>query len=482
MSDRPPATTRLSGEDLSFWWLDSPIQPTTMAMLMLLDGTPDHRVLRRAFVRTLAAASKLRERVADAPLGLTLPHWEIDPTFDLDYHVRRRSLPGTRGLEDLFQEVSHDYEAAFDRSRPLWEAYVYDDIGREHRSALFFKLHHAVADGVGANAIFASLTDAERNATAEELTALNGRAYLSNSIRPAPWGPQPSFGSRLLDAARDRVALDLERIGSLATAVKDAMLHPTRIARGVTALRSIAESVRFDSHSPFRSTCGRTRKLATCTLPFTEVRRVKQELQCSMLDLVLTVMARAMGKWYESRGARDVSELLTLVPVAKPDPEGRSAAAVVGNVANGILVRLPIRIADPLLAFQEIRVRMYRKRADPAAEVSPTIADVLSVLPRQFVTWMAEATFSNVDFIVTNTPGILTPRYLAGTEILAAYPFAPVAKNSPASIAFYGYRDQLHIGIDADATILPETDAFGAMIRESFEDLRAASAEERMAV
>ena len=81
-------TTRLSGEDLSFWWLDSPMQPTTMAMLMLLDGSPEPRVLRRAFSRTLAVVPKLRERVADAPLGLTLPHWEPDPTFDLDFHLR----------------------------------------------------------------------------------------------------------------------------------------------------------------------------------------------------------------------------------------------------------------------------------------------------------------------------------------------------------------------------------------------------------
>ena len=70
----------------------------------------------------------------------------------------------------------------------------------------------------------------------------------------------------------------------------------------------------------------------------------------------------------------------------------------------------------------------------------------------------------------------------AGTEILAAYPFAPVAMKSPASIALYGYRDLLHIGIDADATILAETDRFASMIRESFAELQAAVVEERMAV
>jgi WS/DGAT C-terminal domain len=90
------------------------------------------------------------------------------------------------------------------------------------------------------------------------------------------------------------------------------------------------------------------------------------------------------------------------------------------------------------------------KKADPAAGATPALAEVLAVLGRQLVTWMGEVTFGVVDFIVTNVPGILATRYLAGTEILAAYPFAPVARKSPASIALYGYRDRLFIGIDAD--------------------------------
>ena len=79
---------RLSGEDLTFWWLDSPAQPTTMAMLMVLDREPDLDRLRSAFEAAVAAVPRLAQRVRDAPLDLTLPHWEDDPTFDLDYHFR----------------------------------------------------------------------------------------------------------------------------------------------------------------------------------------------------------------------------------------------------------------------------------------------------------------------------------------------------------------------------------------------------------
>ena len=122
-----------------------------------------------------------------------------------------------------------------------------------------------------------------------------------------------------------------------------------------------------------------------------------------------------------------------------------------------------------------VRRSVAEKKADPAAGATPILAELLGVLGRQFITWMAETAFGVVDFIVTNVPGILATRYLAGAEIVAAYPFAPVASRSPASIALYGYRDQLFVGLDADLAAMPDVDAFKDMIRAEFAELGAAA-------
>jgi diacylglycerol O-acyltransferase len=201
------------------------------------------------------------------------------------------------------------------------------------------------------------------------------------------------------------------------------------------------------------------------------MRAIKRELGGSMIDVILTIMARAIGRWHAAHRLTHVRELMTLVPVNLRKPEEWTEKANVGNVSTGILVALPIRLRGVLATYREIHRRMEAKKADPVSGAMPTAAEWLSALPRSLVTWMAEASFGNIDYIVTNVPGILVPRYLAGAEIVSAYPFAPVAMCSPVSVALYGYRDRLFIGLDSDQTSMPDVDKFQEMIQASFAEL-----------
>jgi len=54
-----------------------------------------------------------------------------------------------------------------------------------------------------------------------------------------------------------------------------------------------------------------------------------------------------------------------------------------------------------------------------------------------------------------------------------------VAMKSPVSVALYGYRDRLFIGLDSDETLMPDVEAFTAMIVGAFEELRDAVAAKR---
>ena len=78
-----------------------------------------------------------------------------------------------------------------------------------------------------------------------------------------------------------------------------------------------------------------------------------------------------------------------------------------------------------------------------------------------------------VQLIVTNVPGIMMPRYVAGARIVAGYPFAPLAPQCPVSIALYGYDGRLFIGVDADGTAMGDVETFAEDLRGAFEELIA---------
>jgi WS/DGAT/MGAT family acyltransferase len=466
MTSRPREGTPLSAEDLSFWYADQPRQRTTMAMLLLLDRAPDPRRLAAAAWRMIEAVPRLRERVVEAPFGLALPRWEEDPTFDLAFHVRRYALPedhaGKGDAAALFERLGPIYERPFDRTRPLWELIEIDRAGG--RAAIFFRLHHAVADGVGANAIFAALTDAERDG--EPLPPPSAK-------QPGAW-PEPSFGASLARALRERAAQDAERATAVAGALWNVLREPSSLLRAGRVAASLVSDAANASESPLRD-FGRARRLAGIDVPFEPLRAARSAFDVRMVDILLAAVAGAAGAWHRAHKLGRVTQLQTLVPINLRPRAAQGLAAGVGNRATGIVVGLPIRIADPAKRVREIHRRVEERKAHPSVELLPALAGLLTTLPRPLYRAFAYQTSKAIDLIVTNVPGIPVSRYVAGAEIEAAYPFAPVAPRCPISVALYGYRDRLYVGVDADATAVPDLEVFCGELARSFERVVAAS-------
>jgi diacylglycerol O-acyltransferase len=462
----PETSTPLTPEDLAMLYSDQPQQRTTMSMLMLLDRTPDPRRLRGAVWRAVEAMPRMRQCVVPSPMDLALPRWEDDVTFDLDFHVRRyaeASVPdGMDELEALFRTVGPIYERPFDESRPLWELIEIDRPGG--RSAIFFRLHHAMADGVGGNAILAALTDADRE----------GEVVPLPPEKPPGGWPDASESQSLLTAAGNRVAEDLSRARTVAGAVWAGVRSPASIARLGRVVLELAEDAGFESGSPLRA-FGRARHLSGLALDFEPLRVAKRKLDGQMIDVLLTGVAGAMGRWHQAHGHHEVRELLTMVPINLRQPSEFGLAAALGNRTTAVSVRLPISVSDPIERFRLIHERVQARKTSPATHMLPTLAHLVSGAPRWLYQRFALQMSSAIELIVTNVPGIPMPRYVAGAEVTAGYPIAPTAPHAPVSIALYGYRGKLFIGLDADGTAMPDLGIFEGMLRESFAELGGAA-------
>jgi diacylglycerol O-acyltransferase / wax synthase len=468
-----PRSEPLTGEDLGFWWGDQPRQRTTMAMLLLLDRRPPTDRLRAAVWRAVEAVPRLRQRVVDAPLDLARPRWEDDPTFDLDFHVRRYAVSHDDGSPqhatsaDLFHTLGPIYERPFDRSRPLWELIELDGPGEG--SALFFRLHHGVADGVGGNAILAALTDAEAEAATPPA---------AHEQPPGGW-EEESLPGRFAGAVGRRIREDLERGRALRRLAWHAVSHPSSWWTAARVARGLVSDLVDASDSPLRE-FGPARHLSGFAVPFEPLRKAKVALGGQMIDVMLTAVAGAVGSWHRANGHADADEVMTLVPINLRPRGEQGLRAGTGNRASGVMVRLPLREGDPIARFREIHARVCERKAQPLVEHLPALAEVLAVLPAPLFRYLSRASSQSVNLIVTNVPGIMQPRYVAGARITAGYPFAPLAPRCPVSIALYGYDQRLYIGIDADRTAMPDLPAFEELLRASFAEVIEAAARSRL--
>src|SRR6056297_2627888 len=141
---------RMRPADAVLWTIEhDPVLRSTIVGVAVLDGTPEWKDVVERLDRLTRLMWPLRQKAVSPPLRSGPPRWVTDPDFDLSFHLRRVRLPEAQGLDGVLRLAGQLASAAFDRSRPLWEAVLVEGIDGD-RSALVMKLHHSLTDGVGA--------------------------------------------------------------------------------------------------------------------------------------------------------------------------------------------------------------------------------------------------------------------------------------------------------------------------------------------
>src|SRR3974377_1292035 len=102
MSDVDRFARHMSDEDALMWNIEKdPVLRSTIVAVAIFDSAPDWiRLPRRVDPATLLPP-RFRQRVLSPPLRIAPPRWTIEPSFDLDFHLRRIRLPGPRAMADF---------------------------------------------------------------------------------------------------------------------------------------------------------------------------------------------------------------------------------------------------------------------------------------------------------------------------------------------------------------------------------------------
>jgi WS/DGAT/MGAT family acyltransferase len=101
---------------------------------------------------------RYRQKARKVPFDLGPPVWVDDEHFDLGYHLRRTALPAPGRDAELAALVGRVMAARLDRSRPLWEYWLVEQLHRA-RWALISKVHHCMVDGVSGTDLYGVVLD-----------------------------------------------------------------------------------------------------------------------------------------------------------------------------------------------------------------------------------------------------------------------------------------------------------------------------------
>lgn len=407
----------LSDEDAAILAIESErIAGHTCKLLRLsspAEGGAD--ALRAQIAARLAAAPELSWRLAGEGDALV---WDDGGAPDLDHHVR--GVPGPLDEAALRAHAGSLMASRLDRDRPLWSIDVVEEL-EDGGSAVFFRIHHALADG----------------STAMRL----GGAVLWDEVEA------PTTVSRTPQLSR------ISRHPHLSAALAHEVLPGS------------------SAHTPLAGHVGTRRTVATATTDLETVKAIAHARapHATVNDVVLAAVAGGMRRWLLHHHG-PLPSVRVKVPVSLHQP-GEDA----GNRDSFFAVDLHLAEADPVARLDAIHADAdHRKRDGDALALDELLrglgrrAPALAHLVRR---WENSARVFALN--VSNVPGPKGIVHVLGAPARAMHSLVEVGDHHLLRVAVVSMGGELGFGLCADADAVSDLDVLAAGIEAELEELAA---------
>jgi WS/DGAT/MGAT family acyltransferase len=454
---------RLSLLDAEFLHLEDARSPMHIASISILeDPLPSSAAVTRMFEAKLHLAPRYRQRVRPVPLALGRPVWVDDPSFRLEYHVRRTALPAPGDDAALCLLMGRLMAQPLDRERPLWEAWFVD--GLEHgRWALILKVHHCMVDGIAGIDLMSALLDGERDVEAGD---------------PVPWTPrpEPDAAAKVLDAWSG-LAHDAHHWGNRLWQGLRQPRMTVRTALGLgVGLATFARQLLPQRSPAPEGTVGAHRVYAHGTVQLADVARVRQAFGGTVNDVVLAAATHGYRMLFQHRGQAP-RRLRALIPVSVRKGE----QATVDNRVSAILCDLPVQLVEPTERLRAVQARIRALKASHMAEAGEWVTEVGNLAPPMLVGPITQLVASamhrfpqrSIHSVITNVPGPRTPLYCSGCRVLEILPYVPITQGVQMGLAVLSYAGQLSVGVTGDYDRARDVDVLARGIEEGMRELLA---------
>ncbi len=429
---------KLSVIDLAFFVFESQSSPKHVAGLLKCKKPTKSAA---NFVSKLAQELKTHEQLSE-PFNLVInlagwkiPRWEYCENFSIDNHVFYHKSKKVRTWQEVQSYVARLHETMMDRSKPLWEFHLIDNIKGGY-FAIYIKLHHAYADGMTMTSWFAnSLSESPDDmqlypiwtqTKPASVPDTNTSSFIGNAIRG------------LKQQAMDQI------VASGGIAKLSAQLYLEGI--GMTH-KAISLPFSASKETPMTGSASPGRRLATTYIPMKKVKRVCKATRSTLNHVALACIDGALHSYLADNGVTLDHPITIQMPVnLRKDGDDR-----VGNKLGIVLVELAQPTDDPFVRLREIgfTLRNVRNQIDG---VPGTSIEQYSILAAATGELIEKLNLSNKlpahgHTLVSNVPGPRVPLYIKGALVEEKYPISTLAPGLHMNITLFSYAGKLHFGI-----------------------------------
>jgi diacylglycerol O-acyltransferase len=416
-----------------------------VASTIIFEGSaPTHREFRDHIASRLHLVPRFRQKLRFVPFDQGRPVWVDDPYLNLDYHVRQTALPAPGSEEQLRNLAARVFSQQLDRSKPLWELWLVEGL-HDGRFAIVGKSHHALVDGISGVDITTVLFDLDREPQGTPAT-------------PPPWlaRPEPTDLSLLTDALRERLTSPKE----IVRGVRAALRGPRQVLRGLGATSKVVGAGLAAPSSAFNVEIGPHRRFAITQAQLADLKRVKDEHGGTVNDVILSIVAGALGRYLRARGhdTEDL-ELRAMVPVSVRAEEERG---VLGNRISAMMAPLPVWCEDPVERLRIVTEQMGDLKSSGQAVGAEILTRVTDFAPTTIASQAARLQPAQRFFnlVVTNVPGPQFPLYVLGRQMESIFPMVPLARRQALCVGIMSYNGQVNFGLVGDYDAMADLDSF----------------------
>jgi diacylglycerol O-acyltransferase / wax synthase len=420
----------LSRDDLSILALENETVAGHTCKVIVLGGPVGLGALRASIATRLARAPRLSMRLGEIDGA---PWWVPDPQVDVAAHVVEVTSAGPVDEAGFRATVAGIFAQHLDRSRPLWRIDLIPRLAGGG-SALIWRIHHALADG---------------------MTAMR----MAGEVL---WDEDPATGPRATSPRPRR----RRQTGGAAQAAGAA--EPAEHHRVATLLAAAREAPQPWLRSPFDGHIDARRAVAFTRARLDELHRVAAATGgATVNDAVLTVVAGGLRRWIEAHhgrlGAVRVKVPVSLHALPSSPPVPADDGGQPGNRDSFFCLDLPLGSADPLERLAAIRRATQVRKQEHDAQQLDAVMQRLARTPR--LSRFAEHVLAHPRSFalnVSNVPGPRRPVRVLGVPVAALYSLAEIGEHHALRVAVVSLAGTLNVGLVADPTLLADVDHLAA--------------------